>query len=425
MIRKAAITALAVLAAASGCATYTAKMSDPGACYYDGEYNSALGHLDELAQSSSNEDYFLYLLERGKVRLAAGMYDSAIVDMQAAERRFDEIEGTASVVEMISTSIISDGSREYKPEPHEKILLNTYLLLSYLGADDREGAYVERNRVVRRLEEYLGIITAEKDSLLDVPVARYVAAVLYENEGLLDDARIEYSRVEDLFPEAVPWSPNAHLTEIAVLAEMGRAPVKVSREIRGYFEKVNGQTFGYFNLPGNAGQQVYPISSSLLRGDGGLGTIFTFTFPQYVRMPRVAAYCRPVIDGVESGTAVTLDDLEETAMEAFRRDIGTILLRSALRTYLQLLAQNKLEGDLGTIASVVAKFFSAVERADTRSWQTLPSEIAVFRMEVEPGSHEVSLRYYDGSGRLVCESASREVWVEKGKKEITWIPGPR
>jgi tetratricopeptide (TPR) repeat protein len=424
MIRKTAITALAVLAAAAGCATYTARMSDTGVYYYDGEYDLAMSKLDELVVSSSNEDCCLFMLERGKVRLAAGMYDSAIVDMQAAERRFDEIEGTASVGEILSTSIVSEGSKEYQPEPHEKILLNTYLLLSYWGAGDRGGAYVERNRVIKRLEEYLGIVTAEKDSLLDVPFARYVAAVLYENEGKLDDARIEYSRVEDLYPEAVPWTPNSHLTEIVVLTEMGRAPVKISREIRGYFEKVNGRTFGYFTLPGNAGQQVYPVTSSFLSGDAGLGTVFTFTFPEYVRMPRGAVYCRPVIDGVETGMAVTLDDLEETAMEAFRRDIGTILLKSALRTYLQLLAQNKLDGDAGRIASVVAKFFSLVERADTRSWQTLPSEIAVFRMEIEPGSHEVSLRYFDASDRLVSESAGRQVWVEKGKKQIAWMPGP-
>lgn len=424
MIRKAVITALAVLAAAAGCSTYTARMSRTGVHYYDGEYDRAMDELDELVLSSSNEDCCLYMIERGKVRLAAGMYDSAIVDLQAAERRFDEIEGTASVVEMLSTSIVSEGSKEYQPEPHEKILLNTYLLLSYWEAGDREGAYVERNRVVRRLGNYLGTVAADGDSLLDVPFARYVAAVLYENEGMLDDARIEYDRVENLYPEAVPWTPNSHLTEIVVLTEMGRAPVKISREIRGYFEKVDGRTFGYFNLPGNAGQQVYPVTSSFLSGDAGLGTVFTFTFPEYVRMPRIAACCRPVIDGIEAGTAVTLDDLEETAMEAFRRDIGTILLKSAMRTYLQLLAQNKLDGDAGKIAAAVAKFFSIVERADTRSWQTLPSEIAVFRMEVEPGGHEVSVRYYDASDRLVGESAGRHVWVEKGKKQIAWMPGP-
>ncbi len=424
MIRKAVITALAVLAVVPGCTTYTARMNDTGVYYYDGEYDRAMDELDELVLSSSNEDCCLFMLERGKVRLAAGMYDSAIVDMQGAERRFDEIEGTASVGEMLSTSIVSEGSKEYHPEPHEKILLNTYLLLSYWESGDRGGAYVERNRVVRRLREYVGNFTAKDDPPLDVPFARYVTAVLYENEGMLDDARIEYDRIAKIYPDAVPWTPNSHLTEIAVLAEMGRAPVKVSREIRGYFEKVNGRTFGCFNLPGSAGQQVYPVTSSFLPGDAGLGTVFTFAFPEYVRLPRVAAYCRPVIDGVEAGTAVTLDDLEETAMEEFRRDIGTILLKSAMRTYLQLLAQNKLDGDAGKIAAVVAKVFSAVERADTRSWQTLPAEIAVFRMEVEPGSHEVSLRYYDASDRLVGESAGRQVWVGKGKKQIAWMPGP-
>jgi tetratricopeptide (TPR) repeat protein len=424
MTRKAAITALAVLAAAAGCATYTARMSDTGILYYDGEYGRAIDELDKLARSSSNEDLYLYLLERGKVRLAAGMYDSAIVDMRAAENRFDEIEGTASVGEIVSQSIVSDASKEYKPEPYEKILLNTYLLLSYLESGDMEGAYVERNRVIMRLGQYLGPAVAGSDSLLDVPFARYVAAVLYENEGKLDDARIEYDRVAELFPEAVTWAPNAHLTEMVVFAEMGRAPVKVSREIRGYFAKVNGRTFGYFALPGGGGQYVYPVSSALLTGDARLGTVFTFAFPDYVRMPRVAVLCRPVVDGVEAGTAVTLDDLERTAMEAFRRDLGKILLRSALRTYLQILAQNKLDGDAGRIASVVAKIFSAVETADTRSWQTLPAEIAVFRMEVAPGPHEVVLRYYDRGGRMVGESGSLKVWVEEGKKEIAWMPGP-
>jgi tetratricopeptide (TPR) repeat protein len=424
MRRKAAITALAVLAAAAGCATYTARMSGTGEYYYIGDYEGAIAELDALVESSSNEDICLYLLERGKVRLAAGLYDSAIVDFQEAERRFDEIEGTVSVTEMISVSIVSDGSVEYQPRPHEKILINTYLLLSYLGAGDMEGAYVERNRVIRRLDDYLGTITAEDDTLLDVPFARYTAAVMYENQGRLDDARIEYGRAAGRFPEAVPDSPNSHMTEIVLFAEIGRGPVKISREIRGYFEKVDGSTYGYFDMPGGEGQHVIPVTSSLLSGDTELGTVFTFAFPEYVRMPRVAAVARPVIDGMEVGTAVTLDDLEGTAMEAFRQEFSAILLRSALRTYLQLLAQNKLDGDAGRIASAVAKFFSFVERADTRSWQTLPAEISVFRMEIEPGCHEVYMRYYDEGGGLVGESAAKQVSISKGKKLIAWMPGP-
>ena len=424
MTRTAAVLLLAVLAAAPGCATYTDRMSETGAHYYDGDYDGALDGLDELVDKSSNEDICLYLLERGKVRLAAGMYDSAIVDLQAAEDRFDEIEGTTSVGELLSAAIVSDMSREYQPQPYEKILINTYLTLSYLEAGDDEGARVERNRTIMRLQDYLGTVTEEDLAPLDVPFARYLTAVMYENEGRLDDARIEYGKIEDSFPEAVPWGPNSHLTELVVLTEMGRGPVKISREIRGYFEKRHGQTYGYFTLPGAYGQQIIPVTPGMLSGDSELGTIFTFAFPEQVSIPRAAVYARPVIDGMEAGSAVTLDDLEGTAMEAFRRDLPGILLRSAIRTYLQLVAQNKLEGDAGRIAAAVSKFFSAVERADTRSWQTLPSEIAVFRMEIEPGSHEVSMRYYDAGGNLVAESGKREVWVEDRKRTVEWIPGP-
>ncbi len=102
----------------------------------------------------------------------------------------------------------------------------------------------------------------------------------------------------------------------------------------------------------------------------------------------------------------------------------SILIRSAIRTYLQILLQNELDGDVGRIAAAVSKFFSIVETADTRSWQTLPSEMAVFRMEVEPGSHIVQMRYYDRNGTFMAESEEQEIWVQEGKREITWMPGP-
>jgi tetratricopeptide (TPR) repeat protein len=425
MIRKAALVVLAALAVAPGCATYTAKMTDTGVLYYDGAYDLALGELDELVLKASEEDIYLYLLERGKVRLAAGEFDSAIVDLQAAERRFDDIEGVVSVGDAISSTIVSDASTEYIPDPHERILLNTYLVLAYLGADDIAGARVERNRVIRRLQDYLGTVTDEDLAPLDVPFARYVTAVMYENEGKLDDARIEYSKVEDLYPEAVPWSSNSHMTELVVLTELGRAPVKVSVAIRGYFEKRGGETYGYFTLPGDGGEMALPITSSLFSGkDVDYGRVFNFNFPEYVRMPRGAVYARPVIDGVEAGTAVTLDDLEDTAMEAFGRELPSILIRAAVRTYLQLFIQKELDDGAGEIAGVIAKIFTAAQTADTRSWQTLPSEVAVFRMEVEPGRHEVQMRYYDARGVMIDQSGILEVWVGEGKRKIAWMPGP-
>ena len=421
----AAVLAAALCIAASGCATYSSRMSAAGAMYYGSEYDRALRTLDGLVSGSSGKDVKLLLLERGKVRLAAGMYDSAIVDLRAAERRFDEISGTVSVHEALATTLVSQTREEYQPDPHEKILINAYLLLAHWLSGDAEGARVERNRLMGRLSEWADPGEGDGRRALDVPFARYLAAIMYENEGLPDDARIEYDAIRRLRPGAVPERPDTRRTEIAVLAELGRSPVKVSREIRGYFAKRGDGLAGFFMLPGADSEVVFPLSSGTGLNPSRLGTVFTFAFPEYVRQPRRAARCAVYIDGAVAGPAVTLDDLEGTAREAFRREMGTLLLKSALRTYLQVAAQHKLSGDKGQIVGLMAKLVSAVERADTRSWQTLPAEIAVLRIECEPGQREVRLRYFDERGVAIGFSPAVTATVGRGRKQIVWIPGPQ
>ncbi|MCU0640303.1 MAG: hypothetical protein MUF59_10625 [Candidatus Krumholzibacteria bacterium] len=421
-IRK--ILVFAVLVTAAGCSTYTSKMEISRDFYYAGEYEQAIGSLTALIKDASDNDVCLYLLERGKTRLAWGDYDSAIVDFQEAEKRVHEIEGTFSVSEFIKTSLVSAGKMEYQPESHEKILINAYLLLAYQMKGDFEGAKVERNRTVARLEQYTDALSQEDWEKLDVPFARYLAALLYEMEGLTDDARIEYDEVAKLRPEARPASENPNLTEVVVFAEMGRAPLKISREVKGYFNDTDGNLFGFFTLPGASEPMM--VSGGAVSGLSmkNSGVVFSFAFPEYVRQPRIASSCRVVIDSLEAAPVKALDNIEETAMESFKKRIGMILLKSALRTYLRTLAQTKLDDKAGGLIDILGKFYSAVETADTRSWQTLPAEIGVFRMECPPGEHEVFLNYYDEGG--VPAGCSRKVrfTVVEGKKEIIYFPGP-
>ncbi|MBU8922089.1 MAG: hypothetical protein KOO63_09755 [Bacteroidales bacterium] len=415
---------LVVLLMTSGCSTYTAKMELSRDFYYDGEYENAITGVDELVGKASNNDIHLFLAERGKMRLAAGQYDSAIVDLQRAEKRFHEIEGTISISEMVKTSVKSAGSMEYQPESHEKIMINTYLLLAYWLKGDAEGAFVERNRVAGRLKKYTDQLSQEDWEKLDVPFARYLVALLYEMEGLADDARIEYDEVNKIYPEARPAGENTFLTEIVVFAEMGRGPVKVSREIKGYFNKDAGNLLGFFELPGASGPLMVNAGSlgSFSPTDG---VVFSFAFPQYIRQPRIAARCSVVFDSIEAADAVLLDNIEETAMTAFGKDIGKILLKAAVRTCLQTLAQEKISDKKGgMVFDLLGKAFSAIDKADTRSWQTLPAEVRVFRMECDPGDHEVLLNYYDGSGAILGSSRTVRFSVEKGKKQIIYLPGP-
>lgn len=414
-----------VVILAIGCATYTSRMELSRELYYDGRYGRALKELDRLAEDARGADRFLLLLERGKTNLALGEYAGAIGDLRAADDRFGEIEGTISASDFIRNTMVNPARGEFQPDSHEKILLSSYLLLAYWLNGDREGAFVERNRIMGKLKQFAGNPSEGDQVELDAPFARYLAALLYEVEGSEDDARIEYEELERLRPGTAPGSVDTRLTELALFAEIGRAPLKVSTEIRGYLRKEGGDLVGFFNLPDFDVPLIFraPVSKALTLGREGV--LFTFAFPRYVRQEREVHRVMAVIDGMEAGEAVPLDLVEDTAIASFERKLGMILLKAAFRTYIKTAAQTKLSGKKGgTAGDILGKVLSAVDRADTRSWQTLPAEVHVFRLECEPGSHEVYARYLSESGEQLGRSGAVTVSIEKGSKQIVYLPGP-
>jgi hypothetical protein len=421
-VKKTFLVGALLLAVA--CATYTSRMELSRDLYYDGRYEDALSGLNKLVKDASGRDHFLLLLERGKVNLAAGAYDSAIVDLQEAERRFLEIEATTSVSEAIKGMLVNPTFGEYQPEPHEKIMISSYLLLSYWLKGDREGAFVERNRLVGRLKQYTEGLSEKDRAALDVPFAHYLAAVMYEIEGREDDARIEYNALAKVMPDAVPEVLDPNLRELVVFTEVGRAPVLVSTEIRGYLQKDGGNLVGFFTLPGGSGPQMFFLPGF---GDMSLdkaGVLFTFAFPHCVKQQRIVDRPRLVVDGVEAGEMRPLDNLENTAYAAYEKDLGPTLLKAAFRTYLKTVAQTKLAkgDDAKDIAvNVFAKMLAAVDRADTRSWQTLPAEIRVFRMEYKSGEGTIFVRYLDAQGNVVGTSASASLSSGREKKTIVFL----
>ena len=232
---------------------------------------------------------------------------------------------------------------------------------------------------------------------------------------------IEYRRIEMLNPEAAPPAVVPGLTELAVFIDAGRAPVKVSREIRGYFDRDAGALFGYFLYPGSEDPLVYNLGVASAFSPDNLGVIFTFAFPQLIRSEPTFHSYRIVIDGVDAGEAVLLDDFEETTFNAFNRKLGSILIGAALRTTLKTLAQTKLKDEVGDAADILGKVFSVVDRADTRSWQTLPAAMFLYRLETTPGEHEVYIRCLDDRGEVVAESRKVTVMIEEGGKGIAFF----
>jgi hypothetical protein len=109
--------------------------------------------------------------------------------------------------------------------------------------------------------------------------------------------------------------------------------------------------------------------------------------------------------------------------------MGMIKARAAART------GAKVGAKAGTEAGVAAaggnanavKFFSkagmsllsAVEEADTRCWSTLPAQIRLARLPLPEGTHDLTVRFANGSGTEMGETVVTGVEVRKGFR--TWI----
>jgi hypothetical protein len=80
-------------------------------------------------------------------------------------------------------------------------------------------------------------------------------------------------------------------------------------------------------------------------------------------------------------------------------------------------------GLLGAVAVQVAAY--ATERADTRSWLTLPANIQLARLSLPPGSYTVKAELLDSAGVVVNTREYPGVVIGKGHKTYLtqhWIP---
>ena len=65
---------------------------------------------------------------------------------------------------------------------------------------------------------------------------------------------------------------------------------------------------------------------------------------------------------------------------------------------------------------LVSALGAATETADTRQWFTLPAEVRMARLFLQPGTQNIRLLFRDGYGNIVGEHVFKKVSVKKGER---------
>lgn len=417
-----------------------------------------LGHaaeaLPKVRESTPGDDtYVLDQLERGRIAWLAGQDAISKQGFAAADSRLAWEDNQARYrlsqgLAQAGSLLTNDQTMAYRTPDYERTMLHHYLALNYLQRGDAEGALVEVRRAnqvqeralkaradeVRKAKEKSEEAEADGEMRqlmsrgapeLDRLIGRvkngfqnaytfYLSGVLYEAAGDLNDAWVDYQRGYQIAPDN--QSLQDALLRLARLRgsadELKETEKKVGRKAPPP-AKDQGQLVVLFEdglIP--ARREIFlplPISTS----SGDFRT-FTVAVPYYDNR---ASDTGPltVSVGKQAGRTSSLVRLESLAAKDLQERLPGMLTRQALR----LVAKEQLRrsaakegGDVGNI--LVGIFNTLSERADTRSWLTLPAEASSWQGMVPAG--EVQLQLGAGSAMRTLP-----LTVHAGRTTLVWV----
>ncbi len=416
--RRALLLAwMLALCGAAGCAGHARSFQKIERCLAEQDPRCGLDALEK--RGTAGRDEVLFLLDRAMLLRAAGQLEESTRSFEAAKVAIEQ-RSALSVTEQTSSLVINDTTRSYVGEPFEQVMIHVFEALNYLETGAVDAARVEALQVDVRLRELAD--RYDEPILAEDPFSRYLAGLIYEDEGEWSDAMISYRLAyeayqahADRYPISVPRPLQVDLVRMA-------ARVGLADEARRYRSE-----FGIERcppLPADVGQgelvvfvsnglaPVKTAESVTLPAPSGL--LVRVALPRYEDRPNAVRDARVRVDGREADTVPVenIAGLAKATLEARLPGITTRALARAAAKYAaarEAQKQNQLAGFLLNMAAVLS------EQADTRSWLTLPAEIRMARIPLAAGEYRVRLDVLGERG-VVERLDLGEVTIRPGKK---------
>lgn len=438
---------VAAVALAAGCATYVATNLELRTHLQAGEWQRALDRVDALRGGT---DRLLELLQRGHVLHYAGRFEESNASFQQAEDLAASLY-TRSVSQAAVSLIVNDTTVDYRGKPHELAMVPFYRAFNYLSIGDRDAAQVEARKATLALAGAVDASLREIERPADRDAARrlqangflhWFAGLLFDSEGAANDAFVAYRNA------ARAYLAGRDLTGVEPPVELGRdlERVGLAHGFRAEVEELRTASPGLFPaaaapIGATAGGEVVLVLESgwvatrnqvmlnlpildvdrRYRSTDDLAWVLvdraspTWSRSVDVRVEYWLTVAVPVMAPPDTGrvTAVRVgsdhlqatsqpaDDLSRRAAATFEAERGQMLFKTFLRALAKYGATRAAEREDPTAGAIVNLLGVLTERADTRSWLTLPDRLSVARLRLPAGRHELRVEYLDPAGRVL------------------------
>jgi hypothetical protein len=378
----AALAALFLLLGAGCAGDYVSRTRALREAYEAGRHREAAEGFAREATDEQHIDRLLALMDRGMVLHAAGEHEESIRVLAEAGKLADQLD-VISVSEEAKVLLSSEREKTYRGEDFEKLAISVLQALNFAQLGRDESALVEVRRVNERMQK---MIRDEGKPYEQLAVARYLAAVLWEDGGHDDDAFIDYEAANrlagDLGPLAEP------LVRLARTTGRDDALAALRRQYPSLDPAPLGEGEGQLLVVVEAGR--VPQKTNGTRDGKARAEIIAvpvFRDRTWTRGAEVS------VDGGPPVAPVAITSLEQVAKVHLEDRVGRMVAKQLAGAALKVAGAAAVAKatDSEALGYLTFLAMSAVNQPDLRSWLSLPAQFQLARFRLPAGEHEVAV----------------------------------
>jgi hypothetical protein len=419
----------------------------------------------KLSEKGSGPNHILDVLESSRIAQLSKNYKLSSKQFKSAFDLFNAEDNKAKLDlsdggSLLTSFAINDNALPYKPEAYERILAYQYQSINYLSEGDLQGALVEIRRANAEQEYALEahhkeLAKAEKeaneggidpgidnyqDRLKETFTAAnkvknsfqnaytfYYSGIIRESAGELNGAYIDYKKAFEIYPD------NNYLQKdiwrlgqkLSMSSDLDRFSTLIKNEnkqaektIHEFQDSELGNVVVFYE------QGFIPPKEEISLPFASYEKIYAIAFPAYLLPWKPSVPIKLDSDSHYLGHTSEILDLHALAAKALQEGSFKRLLRQMLRVNtkarLQREAINANNGNSSNAAfgQFFASAYSLVsERADLRSWLSLPSKVQTARFSMPAGSQNIHFSNATFSSTI-------NVNIEKGKTTFIRVINP-
>lgn len=440
----------------AGCATYSDSFGVIERNLSTRQYDAALQDIEK--QSGSRTGRVLYLLDKGMVLRMKRDFAGSNQALEGAKAEMERLYAT-SVSENALSFVVNDATVSYSGDDYEQVLVHLFMALNYLELGRPGDARVEALQVDIKLREIGEKIPENK--FTEDALSRYLTGLVYEELGEWSDAMIAYRKAYEAYKKyqanygvPVPDMLKHDLLRLAqrqgladevaqYKAEFGIEPLQQgssTAEQEGELVFVLNNGLAPIKREKIVGASAPPPAAVMNSATHKVVTpappvVVNIALPYYESRPSKVLSARVSVSGKQAYTQI-MENVDAIARASLDSRMPAMMARSIARAAAKVAIQTSVDRagrnrDKDPAVELLGSFLVrvaavATERADTRSWLTLPANIQMARLSIPPGSYDVAVDLLGEGGQVIATQEYQGVIISKKRKTYLsqhWVSG--